>query len=366
MADKRDYYEVLGVDKSATDDEIKQAYRNLAKKYHPDLNKNDPDAEAKFKEVNEAYEVLSDPNKRSQYDAYGHSGPQGFGGGAGGFGGFEDIFETVFGNSGIFGSSRRRTGPERGNDLRYDLEITFEEAAFGVKKEITIIREEDCDECHGTGAEPGSSVETCSVCKGTGQVRATQNTIFGSFASVQTCSNCKGSGKVIMKPCKRCSGNGHVRKSRKLSINIPAGIDDGQAISLRGEGEHGRRGGAPGDLYVYITVKPHKLFKRRGYDLYMDMSISFAQAALGSELEVPTLEGTIRYKIPEATQPGTIFRIRNQGIKKLNNNDKGDLFITINIEVPKKLTSKQKELLRQFDESISGTEPEKKKGIFGK
>ena len=371
MAEKRDYYEVLGVKKDASEDEIKSAYRKLAKQYHPDLHPDDAQAEAKFKEVNEAYETLSDSQKRAQYDQFGHAGPQGFGGAGGAYeggfsgSGFEDIFNTFFG--GGFGSSRRQNGPERGDDLRYDLNITFEEAAFGVKKEISIVREEECDACHGSGAQPGTEVETCPVCKGTGQVRTTQNTVFGSFASVSACSHCRGTGKIIKTPCSKCSGRGRVRRNRKLNVSIPAGIDTGQAITLRGEGGHGKKGWQNGDLYVYITVRPHKLFTRRGSDLYMDIGISYAQAALGDEVEVPTLEENIKYKIPEGTQPGTIFRIKQKGIKKLHGLDKGDLYVTVGVEVPRKLNAKQKELLREFDESVRGVQPhEKKKGLFGK
>ena len=247
------------------------------------------------------------------------------------------------------------------------MNITFEEAAFGVKKEISIVREEECDACHGSGAQPGTEVETCPVCKGTGQVRTTQNTVFGSFASVSACSHCRGTGKIIKTPCSKCSGRGRVRRNRKLNVSIPAGIDTGQAITLRGEGGHGKKGGPNGDLYVYITVRPHKLFTRRGSDLYMDIGISYAQAALGDEVEVPTLEENIKYKIPEGTQPGTIFRIKQKGIKKLHGLDKGDLYVTVGVEVPRKLTAKQKELLREFDESVRGVQPhEKKKGLFGK
>ena len=375
MAEKRDYYEVLGVSKTASADEIKSAYRKLAKKYHPDMNPDNPEAEVKFKEANEAYEVLSDDQKRARYDQFGHEDPSqggfgggsGFGGGFSGSGGFEDIFGSIFGDGGIFGGGGRRAsnGPVRGNDLRYDIDITFEEAAFGVKKEINIVREEACDACKGTGAEPGTSAETCSVCKGTGQIRTTQNTMFGSFASTQPCSACHGTGKIIKSPCKRCTGRGRIRRARKLNVSIPAGIDNGQAITLRGEGEHGKRGGATGDLYVYVTVKPHKLFKRVGADLYMNYKTGFASAALGAEVEVPTLDENIKYKSPEGTQPGTIFRIRGKGIQKLQSKDKGDLYITVDVEVPKRLTAKQKELLKAFDDNLRGVEGgEKKKGLF--
>ncbi len=376
MAEKRDYYEVLGVEKTASEDEIKSAYRKLAKKYHPDLNPGNAEAEAKFKEVNEAYGVLSDADKRAKYDQYGTADPQagfgggGFSGGFGGFGsggfsgGFEDIFENIFG--GFTGSRRSNNAPEQGRDLRVDMELTFEEAAFGTKKEINLTREESCDECGGSGAAKGTTAEVCQACHGSGQVRTTQNTVFGSFSSTQQCTACHGTGRIIRTPCKKCGGKGRIRRARRISINVPAGIDNGQAITLRGEGEQGKRGGAAGDLYVYFSVKPHKLFKRRGNDIYLEVAVSFANAALGAEITVPTLEDSIKYKIPEGTQPGTVFRIRGKGIKRLGGNDRGDMYITVGVEIPRRLSSKQKELLRAFDDSVTGNEPqEKKRGIFG-
>lgn len=363
---KRDYYEVLGVDRNATEEEIKRAYRRLARKYHPDVNK-DPDAEEKFKEINEAYSVLSDPKTRAQYDQFGHEGPtgQGFEGFEfSGFGGFDDIFDMFFG--GGFGgrSTSRRRGPVRGADKRYDLTISFEEAAFGTKKEIEITRNENCDECGGTGAARGTQPETCPQCNGTGEISYTQNTAFGRFVNVQTCNRCGGEGTIISKPCKRCNGRKKVRKIKKISINIPAGIDNGQAITLRGQGEPGERGGPPGDLYVYITVKPHSLFVRKGYDLHCDVPITFVQAALGDEIEVPTLEGKVKYKIPEGTQTGTVFRLRNQGIQKLRSTSRGDLYVRVNIDVPKKLTEKQKQILRQFEAETDGKEYHEQKKSF--
>lgn len=371
MAEKRDYYEVLGVSKTAGEDEIKSAYRKLAKKYHPDLNPGNAEAEAKFKEVNEAYAVLSDSEKRARYDQFGTADPQAGFGGAGGFSGgfsgtgFEDIFENIFGGA-FGGGGRRSNGPERGRDLRVDIDLTFEEAAFGTKKEINLTREESCDECGGSGAAKGTTAETCQTCHGTGQIRTTQNTVFGSFSSTQQCSACHGSGKIIRTPCKKCAGKGRIRRSRRISVNVPAGIDNGQAITLRGEGEQGRRGGAAGDLYVYFTVKPHKLFKRSGSDIYLEIAVSFANAALGAEITVPTLEENIKYKIPEGTQPGTVFRLRGKGIKRLGGSDRGDMYVTVGVDVPRKLTAKQKDMLRAFDESVSGHETtEKKRGIFG-
>ena len=376
MVEKRDYYEVLGVAKTASEDEIKSAYRKLAKKYHPDLNPGNAEAEAKFKEVNEAYGVLSDADKRAKYDQYGTADPQagfgggGFSGGFGGFGsggfsgGFEDIFENIFG--GFTGSRRSNNAPEQGRDLRVDMELTFEEAAFGAKKEINLTREESCDECGGSGAAKGTTAEVCQACHGSGQVRTTQNTVFGSFSSTQQCTACHGTGRIIRTPCKKCGGKGRIRRARRISINVPAGIDNGQAITLRGEGKQGKRGGAAGDLYVYFSVKPHKLFKRRGNDIYLEVAVSFANAALGAEITVPTLEDSIKYKIPEGTQPGTVFRIRGKGIKRLGGNDRGDMYITVGVEIPRRLSSKQKELLRAFDDSVTGNEPqEKKRGIFG-
>lgn len=370
MADKRDYYEVLGVSKGASPDEIKKAYRKLAKQYHPDVNPNDKEAEAKFKEVNEAYSVLSDEQKRSQYDRFGHdaftgAGGSGFSGFDFGFGGLDDLFESFMG--GGFGRSRaKKTGPQRGNDLQYAIEITFEEAAFGVTKEISISRLQNCTACSGTGAKPGSTVETCKRCQGTGQVRYSQSTPFGQFVNVKTCDACHGEGKIITQPCESCHGKGRVSKNSRISINIPAGIDDGQTISLRGEGESGLRGGPSGDLYVTIHIRPHVLFKREGYDVVCDIPISFTQAALGAEIEIPTIDGITKYNIPEGTQTGTVFKLKGKGIKHLRSNNRGDQYIRVNVEVPTKLTQKQKEILRQFAEESGDEGLEQKKGFFNK
>ncbi len=368
---KRDYYEVLGVSKSATDAELKSAYRKLAKQYHPDMNPNNAEAEAKFKEINEAYGVLSNAESRSQYDTYGHDGPTGQGFGGFDFsGGFGDIFDMFFGGGGGggFGSSHsRRNGPARGADLRYDLTITFEEAVFGAKKEIEVVRNEACPECHGTGAESEADIETCPQCNGTGQVKTVRNTPLGSFANVTTCDRCRGEGVVISKACRQCNGRKRIRKTRKISLNIPAGIDNEQAITLRGEGEPGTKGGSSGDLYVYITVKSHKLFTRKGYDLYCDVPITFPQAALGGDVIIPTLEGKHAITIPESTQTGKVFRLRNKGVQRLRSTSRGDLFVKVNIEVPKKLNSKQKELLRKLEEMTSGEKyHSEKKGFFEK
>lgn len=368
--DKRDYYEVLGVAKTATDDEIKKAYRTLAKKYHPDLNGGDKDCEAKFKEVNEAYEVLSDPQKRARYDQFGHEDPRagGAGGGYGDFtggfgGGFDDIFSAFFGG-GFGGGGQRARGPQRGDDLRYDLTITFEEAAFGCEKEISVTRDENCEECGGTGARKGTQPTQCPTCHGTGQVQSFVNTPIGRVSNVRVCETCHGQGTIINDPCPKCSGRGRVRRNRKITIKIPAGIDNGMQIPLRKQGEPGLRGGENGDLYIFVTVKPHKLFTRENYDLYCDVTVSFTQAALGGEIDVPTLNGMIKHNLPEGTQPGTVIRLRGQGIQNLRGAGKGDLYIKVNVEIPRKLTDKQKELLMQFDETLTGKEYEAKKSFF--
>ena len=365
--EKRDYYEVLGVDKTASDDEIKKAYRTLAKKYHPDLNGGDKECEVKFKEVNEAYETLSDPQKRARYDQFGHEDPRaGAGGGygdfTGGFSGFDDIFSSFFG--GGFGGAQRARGPERGNDLRYDLTITFEEAAFGCEKEITVNRDEKCEECDGTGARKGTQPTQCPTCHGTGQVQSFINTPIGRVSNVRVCDACHGQGTIINDPCPKCSGRGTVRRTRKITVKIPAGIDNGMQIPLRRQGEPGLRGGENGDLYIFVSVKPHKLFTRENYDLYCDVTVSFTQATLGGEIDVPTLGGMIKHNLAEGTQPGTVVRLRGQGIQNLRGAGKGDLYIKINVEIPRKLNDKQKELLRQFDETLTGKEYEGRKSFF--
>lgn len=370
MAAKRDYYEVLGVDRNATETDIKKAYRKLAKQYHPDLNKGDSEAEAKFKEISEAYSVLIDSEKRANYDRFGHDafdGSAGFNGFGGfGFGGLDDLFETFMG--GGFGRSRtsRRTGPQRGNDLQYAMEIDFLEAAFGTTKELNLSRLQNCGACGGSGSKPGTQPETCKHCNGSGQIRYSQSTPFGQFVNVRTCDVCGGEGKVIVHPCEKCNGKGRVTKHARISINIPAGIDEGQTISLRGEGEPGLRGGSPGDLFVTIHIRPHPIFKREGYDVVCDIPISFAQAALGAEIEIPTIDGKMTYTIPEGTQTNTVFKIRGKGIKHLRSSTRGDQYIRVNVEVPVKLSQRQKELLRQFAE-VSGDEGlEQKKGFFNK
>lgn len=375
MATKRDYYEVLGVPKTASDADIKKAFRQLAKKYHPDVNPGDKEAEAKFKEVNEAYEVLSDTKKRSEYDQFGHEGPMGgFGGGGGSYtystggfgGGFEDIFDAFFG--GGFGgrTSRPNNGPQRGNDIQVNVTLQFTEAAFGCKKDIQVSRSESCGECGGSGAKKGTSPKVCPTCGGSGQVQTSQNTLFGRSVVMRPCAQCQGTGQVIETPCPKCGGRGQVKKTRTIAVNIPAGIDNGQAVTLRGQGEPGLRGGPAGDLYVRVTVRPHQLFRRDHYDLRCDMPITFTQAALGAELEVPTLEGKVRYKIPEGTQPGTVFRLRGKGVPVLGGNGKGDLFIKVSVEVPRRLSEKQKDILRQFDGTVTGKEYNEHKSFFDK
>ena len=367
---KRDYYEVLGIDKGADEAAIKKAYRTLAKKNHPDVNPGDKDAEERFKEINEAYQVLSNPQKRAQYDQFGHDGPQGFGGGGysdfsgfgGGFGGFEDIFSTIFGGGAAGGA--RRNGPVPGDDLRYDLTITLDEAAFGCEKEINLVRDEECPECKGSGAKPGSKVEKCPTCGGTGQERVIQNTPFGRMQNVRTCSRCKGAGQIITEPCGKCHGRSKIRVSRRKTVKVPAGISNGQILTIRGQGGLGERGGEPGDLLIVVSVKRHKLFQRDGDNLYIEMPITFVQAALGAELDVPTLKKPVKYRFPEGTQPGQVFCIKGEGVPHLRGNGKGDLYVTAVVEIPKKLTEKQKDLLRQFDGNTPDSQYEKKKSFF--
>ena len=370
--DKRDYYEVLGVSRNATSDEIKKAYRKLARKYHPDANPGDKDAEAKFKEISEAYVVLSDPEKRAGYDRFGHAGAdgQGFGGfeGFGDFGGLGDIFEMFFGGG---GRTRRRTGPERGQDIRTDMEISLEEAAFGLEREVKVPRVETCGTCGGSGAAAGSTPKTCLACAGTGQVQFTQSTPFGRIVQSRTCDRCRGTGQVIEKPCPTCRGAGSVRKTRSIKVKVPPGVDNGSRLRLAGEGEAGTRGGPPGDLYVYIHVKQHKLFRREGDDLICEIPLSFVQAALGDEIDVPTLEGKEKLKIPEGTQPGTVFRIRGKGVPHLSGFGRGDQHVRIKVMIPGKLSEKQKELLREFarldnGESVQGKGQAGDKSFFEK
>jgi molecular chaperone DnaJ len=375
MADnKRDYYEVLGIQKGAAEDEIKKAFRTLAKKYHPDMNPNDKEAEIKFKEINEAYAVLSDPEKRSRYDQYGHAGIDPNIGGTGygdfgGFGGFDfgDIIDQFFGG-GMSGSSgsARRNAPVRGDDIVTRLSITFEEAAFGCKKEISYARVEKCGTCAGTGAAKGSSAETCPVCRGEGQVRSTQRTALGMFQTQRACENCKGTGKIIKEPCTHCRGIGYVKNNKKYEVTIPAGIDNDERLAIRSNGNEGRNGGGSGDLIISITVRPHSIFERDGSNIYCEIPITFAEAALGAEISVPTLEGDVKYTIPESTQTGSKFTLKNKGIPFINSRSKGDLIFRVIIDIPRNLNETQKELLRKFSDSCADSNNKNKKSFTDK
>lgn len=374
MAAKRDYYEVLGVEKGATADEIKKAYRKITKANHPDLHPGDKECEERFKEANEAYEVLSDEEKRRKYDQYGHAAfdpNAGFGGGGGfdGFGGFGDlgdIFGDIFGFGGGR-ASRNPNAPRRGDDLRATVNISFEEAAFGCEKEVTITPIEACSDCNGTGCAPGTTAEICPDCKGSGTIRTTQRTPFGMAQSTSPCPKCHGSGKVIHQPCKTCKGMGKVRRQRKIKIKIPAGIDDGQTLSISGKGNAGVNGGPAGDLRVSVIVRPHSQFERDGSSVLLNQQISFAQAVLGADIEVPTLDGKVKLTIPEGTQPGAVFRLRGKGIPYLHGGGRGDQFITVSIAVPKGLTNSQKEHLKAFAASMGESDMGGgKTGIFGK
>jgi molecular chaperone DnaJ len=365
---KRDYYEVLGVSKDAGDQEIKTAYRKLALKYHPDRNPDDPGSEEKFKEASEAYSVLSDGQKRAAYDRFGHAGLQGAAGGGGfnpeAFSDFSDILGDLFGFGDLFGGGggRRRSRTQRGEDIRYDLEISFEEAVFGLPADIQAPRMEPCDRCKGSGSEPGSGPTQCPTCHGRGEVIYQQ-----SFLSIRrTCSTCGGSGQVIRNPCSQCRGAGHKQVHRKLRVNIPAGVDDGTRLRLQHEGQPGVNGGPPGDLYVFIKVREHAFFERREHDLHCTIPVNIAQAALGCELEVPTLEGQHKLKIPEGSQNGAQFRIRNKGVPVLNGGGRGDLFVHLDVKVPRHLTREQKKLLEQLREILPVDNAPAEKGLFEK
>ncbi len=374
MSEKRDYYDVLGINRNASTSEIKKAYRAMARKYHPDVSQ-EPEAEEKFKEVNEAYEVLADDEKRSIYDRYGHAGlggaaSSGFGG-FGGFGGFRDpfeIFEEVFGGFGFStGTRRSRTGPRRGADLRYDLPLEFEEAIFGTEKQIEILRQERCDECGGDGSAPGSRPLRCPDCNGTGEVRRQA----GFFINIVTCSRCGGSGQIITNPCPACSGQGQVTQNKKLNIRIPAGVDTGNQIRLAGEGEAGARGGPPGNLYVVIHVKPHPYFRRLEHNIHLELIINIAQAALGDEVEIPTLEETEKKTIPSGTQTGDTLTLRGHGVPKLRRDGssvgRGDLIVTIQVRTPTNLTKDQKELLTELGKTLDReVVPQREKSFFEK
>ncbi len=374
MADKRDYYEVLGVQKDASAEEIKKAYRKITKENHPDLHPGDKACEERFKEANEAYEVLSDDEKRQKYDQYGHAAfdPNAGYGAYGGFGGFEDIFGSGgFGDifSSFFGGSAARSNPNaprKGDNVRAQVNISFEEAAFGCEKEITTARIEQCPDCKGTGCAAGTTAEICPDCKGTGSVRTTQRTPFGMAQTMGQCQKCRGTGKIIHQPCKTCRGLGNIRRQHKMTVKIPAGIDDGQSISRAGYGNAGVNGGPAGDLLISVIVRPHAIFEREGTNIYMEQEISFTQAALGAELELPTLDGRVKYTIPEGTQTGTTFRLRGKGVPYLRSpSTRGDQFVTVKIGVPRNLNANQKELLRQYAASM-GEGDGGKGGLFSK
>lgn len=360
---KRDYYEVLGIDKNASADEIKKAFRKKAREYHPDVNKA-ADAEEKFKEVKEAYDVLSDEQKRAAYDRYGHADPnQGMGGGFGGgdFGGFGDIFDMFFGSG---GSRRNPNAPQRGNDLQYQMTIEFKEAVFGKELDITIPRTESCDTCRGTGAKPGTRPETCPACKGTGQQEVVQNTAFGRIVNRRVCSVCNGQGTIVKQKCSDCHGTGKVRKQRKIHVKVPAGVDDGAQLRVSGEGEAGTRGGPPGDLYIVIRVKPHEFFEREGDDIYCEVPLTFAQAALGDEIEIPTLTEKVKLKIPAGTQTGTYFRLKGKGVPRLRGYGQGDQHVKVVVVTPTNLTEEQKNALRQFASLLGEDAHDKQQSIF--
>lgn len=379
MAEKRDYYEVLGISKGASDDEIKKAYRKMAKQYHPDLHPDDPEAAEKFKEVNEANDVLSDPQKRQRYDQFGHAGVDpsyGAGqGGMGGFGGFSgegfdfgDIFDTFFGG-GMGGSASRGANPnapKKGADISISLDISFIEACKGVSHEVEITRSEVCDSCNGSGAKAGTAAKTCSECHGSGQVRFQQRTILGVMTSSRPCTKCGGKGKVIETPCPTCHGGGRVQKKSKVMVNVPGGIDDGQILKIGGQGHIGSNGGPRGDLNVRISVRRDPLFERKGFDVWTEIPITYAQAVLGAEVTVPTVDGNVRYNIPEGTQPDTVFRLRGKGAKKLQRDGRGDQMVKVILEVPKNLNKKQKDALQEFSDQLSEKNYEKRSGFFDK
>jgi molecular chaperone DnaJ len=376
LADKRDYYEVLGLQKGCSEDDIKKAYRKKAKEHHPDLNPDDKTAEAKFKEASEAYEVLSDSEKRSRYDQFGHAGVDpSAGAGAGGFGGFNgfdfgdigDIFEGFFGG-GFGGSSRRANpnAPRRGDDLRTTVVLEFMEACKGVKKDVSVSSMEHCSECGGNGAKKGTSPQTCPDCGGSGQIRVQQRTPFGAMTSTKPCSRCSGKGKIINDPCNKCSGSGRIRSTQKLEVEIPAGIDDGQTLSVRGKGDSGVNGGPKGDLNITVTVRPDPIFKRRGYDIWVEIPITYTQAALGDEITVPTIDGKVKYDLAEGTQPNTVFRLKGKGVQQINSKSRGDQYVEVTIEVPKNLSKVHKDILKQLDDELSEKHYEKRKGFFDK
>lgn len=367
MAQKRDYYEVLGLKKGASDDEIKRAFRKLAMKYHPDRNPDNKDAEEKFKEINEAYGILSDSDKKAKYDQFGHAGVDpnaNFGGGfSGGFGGFEDIFDMFGSAFGGFGGRSSRQRNTRGADIQQTVTIDFEEAAFGVKKEIEVTKDVVCNSCNGSGAKNGTEKKVCSQCNGSGQVYVQRQTPLGVFQSASTCPSCHGTGSIIETPCEDCRGRGKIRKKVKLSVSIPAGVDNDSIITLRGQGEAGENGSSSGDLYIIVRVRPHKLYKRAGQDIQIEIPITFEQAALGDEIIVPALDEKLKYKIPAGTQPNTVFRLKGKGLPSPRHYGKGDLYVKVTLEVPTKLSGKQKKAIKKLSEEL-GSECYKHKNSF--
>lgn len=372
MAVKRDYYEVLGISKGATDAEIKKAYRKLAKEYHPDLHPNDKEAEAKFKEISEAYEVLGDENKRAKYDRFGHAGfDASSGAGYGGAGGFDvdlgDIFESMFGGGGFggFGQGARNSNRQsKGENVYVGVTISFLEACSGVEKTVKVKKMDSCKVCGGTGAASSDSVKTCPSCGGSGQVKTTQRTPFGVMSSIRTCSKCNGKGKIISSPCTNCFGTGVKMTEKEIKVNLPAGIDDGQTLVVSGQGNAGLNGGLAGDVHIAVTVRPDPIFKRNGFDILCSIPITYAQAVLGAEVVVPTIEGKAKYFIPEGTQPGTVFRLKGKGIKRLNSYGKGDMLITTTVEIPRNLTSAQKKYISDFDAELTEKNYKERKGFF--
>lgn len=373
---KRDYYEILGVDKNASDKEIKKAFRQVAKKYHPDLKPDDKEAEAKFKEANEAYSVLSDPEKRKKYDQYGHAGVDGQGfdpSSFAGFGSFEDIFSDFFGGFGGFGgfgssgTGARNNAPRQGNDTRYRISIEFMEAVFGLTKTIEVTQKDTCSTCDGSGAKPGTNVKTCATCNGNGTIQERAQSLFGMSIQTRVCPDCRGNGEIIEDPCVDCNGSGIRNKRKSLTVKVPAGIDNGEVLTLRGQGEPGVNGGPYGNLYLEVMVKPHEIFKRQGYDIYCEVPISFGQAALGAEIEIPTVDGNVKYKINEGTQPGDVITLKGKGVPHVNRDEiRGNHYATIDIEVPTKLSDEQKALIAKFDDETTPENYEKSSSFIDK
>ena len=375
MAEKRDYYEVLGISKGASEEEIKKAYKKLARKYHPDMNPGDKEAEEKFKEINEANEVLSDPEKKARYDQFGFSGVDpNYGAGAGGaygaggfdFGDLGDIFGSFFGGGFGGGARANPNAPTRGESLRTSVNISFEEAAFGCEKEVSIDRVEQCPDCHGSGCAKGTTAEVCPDCRGSGVIQQRRQTPLGYMSTSAPCQRCGGRGKIIHQPCPTCGGKSMVRRRKTIKVTIPAGIDNGQTISLRGQGNAGKNGGPAGDLLIVVSVRPHEIFHREGTSVLCEAPITFTQAVLGAELEIPTIDGKVKYTIPEGTQSGTTFRLKGKGIPGLNGRGRGDQYVTVNIETPRNLNREQKEALRKFSELLGEKNYEEHKGFFGK